>query len=256
MPFKLPTKNSGKPSTGVTSESMAKSATLGKSGKKVKNLGKLKNWYQDRYETILIQRNILLIIVFLFIFTFFITIRGVIELNSKKVYEPFIVQIEEATGIITKVDNSEVRNLPAEKAVRNASMVRYILARESYNYADYNFNYYQIARLMSSEDVYNAFLQSINSSIALGFEKKIDVRIKSFITMDESQNLIQVRIAKAVLPVGSTSEEAFEANAKNYIITLRYEYRSLDLTETERYINPLGMQIIAYRIDEENNVRN
>jgi type IV secretion system protein VirB8 len=261
MAFKLPTKNTNKSDAGsaiteTVKQPVAPKKTGKKDSKKTKNLGKLKNWYQDRYETILIQRNILLIIVFLFIFVFFITIRGVIELNSSKVYEPFIVQIEEATGIITKVDNSEVRNLPAEKAVRNASMVRYILARESYNYADYNFNYYQITRLMSSEEVYRAFQQGVNSNISLGFEKKIDVRIKSFITMDETQNLIQIRISKAVLPVGSVGEDAFNANAKNYIITLRYEYRSLDLTETERYINPLGMQIIAYRIDEENNVKN
>ncbi len=227
-----------------------------------KTLEKVKNWYQDRYETILIQRNLLFICVIAFIGIFAFTIVGIIKLNNSKVYEPFIVQIEENTGIITKVNNSAVRELPAEKAVRNASLVRYVLARESYNYADYQFNYYQIVRLMSARNVYDDFNAEINpnnpgSPISLGFDNKVDVEIKSLIELDEENNLIQIRIGKAKVPSRATANDAiFKQNEKSYIITLRYQYGDLDLSETERYINPLGIQIIAYSINEEINAKN
>ncbi len=226
-----------------------------------KNLTKIKNWYQDRYESVLIQRNLLFLCVIAFIGIFALTILSVIELNSKKVYEPFVVQIEETTGIITKVNNESIRTLPNEKAVRNASLVRYILAREGYNYADYSFNFYQIVRLMSDSKVYSGFSSVTDpnnpeSPVSLGFEKRIDVRIKSLIDLDESQNLVQVRIEKATLASGTaTSEENFKQNKKSYIITLRYDYKDLDLSETERYINPLGLQVIAYSINEEINAK-
>jgi type IV secretion system protein VirB8 len=228
---------------------------------KEKNLSKMKNWYQDRYESVQIQRNLLFLCVVGFIILFAFTILGIIELNSKKVYEPFIVQVEENSGIITKVNNESIRTLPTEKAVRNASLVRYVLAREGYNYADYNFNYYQITRLMSNKTVYGDFINNVSgdspdSPISLGFAQRIDVKITSLIDLDEGQNLVQIRIEKAKLSSGaSASEENFKQNKKSYIITLRYEYRDLDLSETERYINPLGMQIIAYSINEEVNAK-
>jgi type IV secretion system protein VirB8 len=236
-------------------------ALFKKKDEKQKNLTKLKNWYQDRYESVLIQRNLLFLCMIAFIGIFAFTILGIIELNSKKVYEPFIVQVEENTGIITKVNNEAIRTLPTEKAVRNASLVRYVLAREGYNYADYSFNYYQIARLMSNKNVYQDFVSGIDannpeSPVSLGFDKRIDVRIKSLIDLDESQNLVQIRIEKAVLGSGVvSSEDNFRQSKKSYIITLRYEYKDLDLSETERYINPLGLQVIAYSINEEINAK-
>lgn len=229
--------------------------------KKEKTVSKVRNWYQDRYEKVLIQRNFLFICVVGFMILFGFTITGIIALNSQKVYEPFIVQIEENTGIITKVNNSKIRDLPAEKAVRNATLVRYVLARETYNYSDFQFNYYQIARLMSDSSVYRAFAASVSkdtpgSPVNYGFEKKVDAKIKSLIDLDEKNNLVQIRIAKAVIPAASSNQEAFDKNEKSYIITLRYEYKNLDLSETERYINPLGMQVIAYSINEEVNAQN
>lgn len=234
---------------------------LKKKDDKEKTVSKIRNWYQDRYETVQIQRNVLFIILVALIGIFALTILGIIDLNSQKVYEPFIVQIEENTGIITKVNNQSVRNLPAEKAVRNSSLVRYILARESYNYADYKFNYNQIVRLMSSKEVYNEFNNMINSAnpqspVPLGYTAKVEVRIKSLIDLNEAQNLVQIRVEKARIPTNTfNSEEYFKKAAKSYIITLRYQYRDLDLSETERYINPLGMQIIAYSISEEVNAK-
>lgn len=226
---------------------------------KNKTIKQIKNWYQDRYETVLIQRNVLFALVVALVVIFGFTIINVLKLNSEKVYEPFIVQIEENTGIITKVDNSQVRQLPAEKAVRNASIVRYVLARESYNIAEFNFNYYQVVRLMSSEEVYKQFRGFINpdnreSPISLGFQNKIEAKVKSLIELDEKTNLIQIRLSKTKMPtIGAVNER--DLKEQNYIITLEYQYRSLNLSETERFINPLGIQITKYNISEEQSAR-
>ncbi len=226
---------------------------------KNKTIRQIKNWYQDRYETVLIQRNVLFTLLVIMMVILGVTIINVIKLNSEKVYEPFIVQIEENTGIITKVDNNQVRQLPAEKAVRNSSIVRYVLARESYNIAEFNFNYYQVVRLMSSEDVYGQFRAFIDpnrkgSPISLGFQHKIEAKVKSLIELDEKTNLIQIRLSKTKMPtVGILNER--DVKEENYIVTLEYQYRNLELSETERFINPLGIQITKYNISEEQSAR-
>lgn len=211
-----------------------------------------KNWYRDRYETVTIQRNVLFVFLTVMVFSFGFFINKVVDLNNKKVYEPFIVQIEESTGVITKLDSNPVRNMTAVKAMRDSSLVKYIKAREGYNFADYQYNYYQVARLMSSNEVFKQFAAEVrptnpDSPIKLGNDKKIEVRIKNIIELDEKQNLIQIRVAK----MQTVNRSGVDGKETNFVITLRYEYKDLQLTETERYINPLGLQVIAYKIDEE-----
>ena len=167
-----------------------------------KSINRVKNWYQDRYESVLIQRNVLFILVIALVAVFSFTILEVIDLNSKKVYEPFIVQIEENTGVITKVNSSDVRKLSGEKALRDSSLVKYITAREGYNYADFSYNYYQVVRLMSNNEVYRAFQGRIspgnpNSPISLGQNYRVDVNIKTIVDLNPKQNLVQIRISTA-----------------------------------------------------------
>jgi type IV secretion system protein VirB8 len=225
--------------------------------KKDKTVNEVKNWYQDRYESVLIQRNTLFIFLLLLIIFFGIGILQVIKLNSEKVYEPFVVQVEENTGIITKVNNKTVRELTAIEAVRNASLVKYIISREGYTYADYNFNYYTIVRLMSNSDIYSIFRSQISPSnpespLTFGIKHRMEVNIKTIIDLDEDENLVQIRISKSKVPTRGGNPEW----KKDYVIKLKYAYKNLNLTEEQRYINPLGIQIIAYEIYEETNTKN
>lgn len=224
-----------------------------------KSLSQTKNWYQDRYETVIIQRNVLFLFLIGLIVTLSVMMQGFINLNAKKVYEPFIVQVEDNTGIITKVDNEVVRKLSADKALRNSTIVRYILARENYNSAEFNYNYKTVVRLFSSPEVYAAFSKSINpknpnSPLGYGSNYKIETKIKSITDVDEKQQLIQVRVTKAKVPMtgvrATTAQPDWE---KSYVISLKYQYVAANMSEADRYINPLGLQITDYNISEEIN---
>ncbi len=38
---------------------------------------------------------------------------------------------------------------------------------------------------------------------------------------------------------------------KNKIVIMSYRYASLEMDNQQRYINPLGFQVISYRVDDE-----
>jgi type IV secretion system protein VirB8 len=229
---------------------------LEKKEKVKKTVGQVKNWYQDRYETVIIQRNILFLFLIIMMVVFAFTINGIIGLNSKKVYEPFIVQVEDNTGIITKVNNDMIRELSADKALRNSTIVRYILARENYNSADYNYNYNTVVRLFSTPQVFDVFSSQIsaqnpNSPLGFGFDFKLETKVKTITDIDEKQKLIQIRVSKAKIAV--RSRDGKPEWEKSYIISLKYDFFDAKLSEEERYINPLGLQITDYNISEELN---
>lgn len=227
---------------------------------KVKNTEKtfnqVKNWYQDRYETVVIQRNVLFLVVIALIAVFGFTISGIIALNTEKVYEPFIVQVEDNTGVITKVNNEAIRELAADKALRNSSLVRYILARENYSSVEHIYNYFTIVRLFSTQQVYDEFNATIatsnpNSPLSFGMDFKIETKIKSITDIDENQKLVQVRIDKS--KISTRSKDNVPEWTKSYLISLKYAYIDTGLPEADRYINPLGLQIVDYDVNEEIN---
>lgn len=226
-----------------------------------KTIKQIKNWYQDRYETILIQRNVLVILLTVLVVVFSFSILSFIELNKKKVYEPFVIQVEEQSGTITRVDSRTVKNLNSEEALRNSILVRYIEARESYHSSDYGYNYNQIVRVISTPDIFSQFLATVSpqnpeSPVLFGNDYKMSVQIKTIVDLSNKgalgndKNLVQIRVIKQKIAL-SNNKPVYE---KSYIITLNYEYRNIELGEYARYINPLGMQITSYQINEEANV--
>jgi type IV secretion system protein VirB8 len=222
---------------------------------KNKTVSQIKNWYQDRYETVLIQRNFLLVLVGILFISLGLAIDAAIELNATKVYEPYIIQVEESTGIVTKVDSKSVEKYKADDVIRDSFIAKYIKAREGYNYGSYNFDYYTITRLLSSQSVYEEFRNIIaatnkDSPILLEKRNTIEVDI-NLITKLTDLGLIQVNITKNYyeLPSNKLSQ------SKDFVINLTYDYRDLDLNTNERYTNPLGFQIQSYKIEEVNNAK-
>ena len=126
---------------------------------------------------------------------------------------------------------------------------RYINARESYNVVDYEYNYGQVVRLMSSGDAYTAFYRIItgdgpDSPAALGRDTQKKVKLKSLTFL--SPQKAQVRISVEQIKQGGAAPVVYQR-----IVTLDFVFADMSLSTEERYINPLGFQVTNYRVDED-----
>ena len=71
---------------------------------------KIKSWYYDRYVTVVVQRNILLLMVIACLISISFAMIFVKYVTASKSLEPYVVEIEEKTGIATLIsmkDNKE-----------------------------------------------------------------------------------------------------------------------------------------------------
>ncbi len=207
------------------------------------------NWYKDRYQHVLVQRKLLVSITIASLFSTLATVITIAYLTPLKTIEPFVIQVDQRSGITQTVDPMTVPELTANEAVKNFYVVQYIRSRETYNLSDLGRNY-NIVRIMSERSkVYPSFMAEAdpnnpNSSAArLGVAGNRTVKFKSFSYLNP--NLVQVR---------ATIEEKAEGSAfRQYhkIILVQFEYVKLNLSNEERYINPLGFRVTDYRVAEE-----
>ncbi len=214
----------------------------------------LKNWYTDKYQSVLVQRNIFAVITLVSLLTSLIAVFAVQSLAPLKSVEPFVIQIDEKSGVTEVVEPVTREELSATEALDNFFVWQYVRARETYDAAD-NPRNRDIVRIMSHPDVYavHRFETSPQApESAYNRLGKIGTRVCSdpVITYldaeskEEGKKVAQVRF---VVTERIRAEAPFEYNK---IATLEYDYVTLELSRRERLINPLGFRALTYRLDD------
>ncbi len=217
--------------------------------KKQANTVETPNWYRDRYQYVLVQRKLLAAVTIAALFATLATVITIAYLTPLKTVEPFVIQVDQRSGITQTVDPLTVSELTGNEAVNNFFIVQYIRSRETYSMTDLARNYNTVRVMSERNKVYPAFITQAdpnnpNSNAArLGTSGLRTVKFKSFTYL--SPNLVQVR--------AMIEEKAEGAPFRQYhkIILVAFEYVKLNLTNEERYINPLGFRVTDYRVDEE-----
>ncbi|WP_322497967.1 VirB8 family type IV secretion system protein [Candidatus Cyrtobacter comes] len=207
-----------------------------------------KTWSNDRYGSILVQRNLLLLITVILLLVMFVSIMTIRYLRSTKSVEPFIIEIEKKTGVPTVVEPVSIQMYSADEAVRRSLIWQYITAREEYNNSTYSFNFMNTVRVLSSPDVYYGDyrpkfgIANPKSPYNLyGNASSIKVSLKSMIF--PTKNSVQVRLLREVMGnIGMKSDK---------IVFMEFEFKNIEMNNMERMINPLGFQVTLYRIEDE-----
>lgn len=215
----------------------------------LKELIESKNWYKDRYQYVLVQRKVLVLITMLSLLCTVVTVGVLFFITPLKTVEPFVIQVDQKSGITQTVDPLTVRELTANEAVNNFFIVQYIRSRENYNIHDLARSY-DIVRIMSErEKVYPEFVRQADpnnprsNAARLGSSGQRSVKFKSITYLNPQ--LVQARL---LIEEKSGNGGYFQ---QHKIVLVAFEYMKMNLTIEERYTNPLGFRVTDYRVDED-----
>ena len=206
-----------------------------------KNKLKIKSWYSNRYQIVVVQRNILFLLTLISMITVAIAVIFVKNLMESKSLQPYVIEVEEKTGVATIVDQLTSQNFTGDQMVRKYFINQFIHAASGYDPKTYKSDVDKV-RLFSAPGVYAEFRNRISAK-DLGVDSKIDVRIKSIQFPDN--NTAQIRIFKQL------ENPLAKPETKDEVITMTFYFTNMNITMEERLINPLGFQVSKYLIAEE-----
>jgi len=227
-------------------------AQANKSKKSIRE--KPKNWFADRYESVIVQRNILLLIALISLLGTAISVFAVASLSGSKTIEPYVIEVEKKSGIVTTIARNSIEEYRANDVIKRYFLVLYLQAREGYDATDFQYNYSKVVRLMSSNTVYNQFRYQMlpenpDSPLNLQHGYKRIAKIKSISFLDADKKKAQIRMAIEEL---NESGQPIPNHRKNRIATIDFDFVDLKLTDEERMtVNPLGFQVQSYRVDND-----
>lgn len=223
--------------------------------------GGVPNWYKDQYQHMLVQRNMLAILTLCALLAAVACVFLVMTVAKNKTVEPYVIQIDERSGMVQMVDPVSRNEYAASELIDRYFVAQYLNARESYNVSVLRYNY-NVVRVMSALDVFGTFRSQVapgNPTSAAAILKNTgqrQVRIRSLAYIQNPPppygkaetspaKIMQARIQ--LRDVGAGGADITE----NYIVTITFEYTKLQLNEEERLINPLGFTVTHYQIQQE-----
>jgi len=207
--------------------------------------GKIKNWYEDRYSNILIQRNFIFFLLVISLISLLVAAIAIMQISSLKQFDPFVISIQENTGAATIVNAMDTKVLAQDESLAKYFIKKYVIARESYNTVNFGSITKNILRVLSSENVfweYMSYIKTNDPSKLYGDKNSTYITTKSWSKIDTNKYVLRFTVTET------------QGNQKVYnkIAIIGIRYISMELSQDELDINPVGFQVIGYKVDDDN----
>lgn len=160
---------------------------------------------------------------------------------------PYVVTVDRATGYTEVTKKLSQSGISEDQAVTESNLVKYVSSREQYVPAILKQNY-DLVSLMSTNQALKEY-RSLwdaqnpeNPSVKFGKKTTIDIKIKSIQFI--SDKIATVRFQR-------------EKRANDQLIVgdwaaiIEFQYSQKPMKTKDRFSNPLGFQVINYRLNPE-----
>lgn len=194
------------------------------------------------------QRNTAWKINFWLVVLLTLTVLAIVLLTPLKTVEPYVIKVEETTGIVEVLKPLSDGAITQDEAVTKYFIGGYMNCREQYTRFEANLCYEKVRAFSNSEVFreYHAWFAPNNPQSPINVYKasgSVDIVIKSIAFLnDTTANIRYRKIEKDVTGTQKVS---------HWITTLTFKYVKTPATEQERLVNPLGFIVTSYRNDPE-----
>ncbi|TRD12134.1 type IV secretion system protein [Erythrobacter insulae] len=166
-----------------------------------------------------------------------------------KTVEPYTLLVDRQTGNVETLAPLDESIIAPDAALTRSMLVQYITARESFMQDALQQDYRKVT-LMSDRTVsqqYQRAMDAGNPESPLAYlpsRAMITTNIKSVSTLDRNRALVRFTTQR-------TDPGAVPQTTQHWAAVIGYQFVGAEMSEADRYVNPLGFQVTSYRRDAE-----
>lgn len=208
---------------------------------------KARTWDQDRLLAAYHSRRIAWIAASVAGVVAFTAVGAVAALTPLKTVQPFVIRVDNATGIVDVVNALDNARETYDEAVTKYFAARYVRAREGFQAAEARESFQEVSLLSGAPEQvrFASFYSGKNPEspqVVLGRSGVARITIKSISALN--RNVVAVRYLREV-------RRGEESKTSHWIATLTYHYTRAPASTGDRLLNPLGFTVTEYRSDPE-----
>jgi type IV secretion system protein VirB8 len=166
-----------------------------------------------------------------------------------KTVEPYTLLVDRQTGNVEALAPLDAQVVSADAALTRSFLVQYVIARESFSLPTLQDDYRKVS-LWSDGRIREAYQRMMNAAnpasplSALPKGSVIRTQVKSVSTLGEGRAL--VRFLTTQVDQGAAPQPA-----QHWAAIVNYSFSNAEMSQADRYVNPLGFQVTSYRRDAE-----
>ncbi|MBX3594144.1 VirB8/TrbF family protein [Sphingomonas sp.] len=207
------------------------------------------SWAQDRRDGLYRSRRIAWIVAGGACTIAVLQAFALMLMTPLKTVEPLTLMVDRQTGFVQAVKPLDPARISGDTALTQSFLVQYVIARESFDIDTLQANYRKVA-LWSADSARSRYIAAMQP----GFPD-------SPLNRYPRATLVETTV-KSVSPLGpGAAMVRFETTRTDagarprvtgaFVAVLRYRYSGEPMRVEDRYLNPLGFQVLRYRRDPE-----
>ena len=179
----------------------------------------------------------------------FMSVGAVMMLTPLKTVEPFLLRVDNNTGAVDMMTMLKESETSYGEVTDKYWLSQYVKFREGYDWWTVQ-GHYDATMLLSGpneQKIIGDFFASPAAPYKVFKEMyRVDIKVLSISWVG---NVAQVRFEKKVVSLIESHQT--QEQPQRLIATIGYQYLNTPQQQADRLINPLGFQVMSYRIDSE-----
>lgn len=178
---------------------------------------------------------------------------ALVVLMPLKRVEPYVIRVDNSTGIVDVVPQFDGR-VPPSQLVTRYLLSHYVTVCQRFNFAMAESDYTECGAFHSAQrnQFWYAQWKRSNPESPLNLYKDgtmVQARVTSVTFLKEADRepgLAQVRYVRRVQPAGDAAEQL-----SHWIASIRFDYAQPARDARQRSLNPLGFRIVDFHAEQE-----
>jgi type IV secretion system protein VirB8 len=207
------------------------------------------SWAHDRQDALRASRKVAWIIASAAAVIAVCEAFALIALAPLKTVVPYTLLVDRHTGFVEALKPLDAATIAPDTALTQSFLVQYVIARESFDHDSLQSNYRKTT-LWSADPAKSEYVSSVQYS-----------NPGSPLARYPQTTIVETRV-KSISPLGGNAAlvrfetQRHDAGAqvqppRAWVAVIRYRFSGEPMTREDRFINPLGFQVIRYRRDAE-----
>lgn len=174
---------------------------------------------------------------------------ALLALAPLKTVVPYTLLVDRHTGFVEALKPLDANTIAPDKALTQSFLVQYVIARESFDYDALQSNYRKTV-LWSADPARADYVSSVQYSnpgsplARFPHTTVVETRVKSISPLGTGAALVRFDTQRR--DAGAQVQPP-----RSWVAVIRYRFSGEPMTREDRFVNPLGFQVIRYRRDAE-----
>ncbi|HYC75142.1 virB8 family protein [Brevundimonas sp.] len=207
------------------------------------------SWASDRIGALQASRRLAWIVAITAVAVAVVEALALVILMPLKTVVPYTLLVDRTTGFVQALKPLEPNQITPDRALVQSMLVQYVIARESFDIATLQANYQKVG-LWSADKARDEYLNLMQPSnldsplIRYPRSAVVETRVKSVSRLDEQSALVRYETVRR-------DEGAQAMPAQHWVAIIRYRFSGEPMSAEDRFLNPLGFQVVEYQQDPE-----